>query len=63
MNAPNCGTCTHSQAYHDGDGGHVCRAWDPDQPDFFCACKGWTEPAFTATTLICDTTSVAVEPS
>ena len=36
-----CANCDHSPAYHDGDGGRPCRAWDPDRPDFKCACKGW----------------------
>ncbi len=44
-----CGACNHSPAYHDGDGGQKntprpCRAWNPDQADFFCACPGWTAP-------------------
>lgn len=36
-----CVHCGHSPAYHDGDGGHPCRAWNPDNPDFFCSCLGW----------------------
>jgi len=38
-----CASCTHSPAYHDGDGGRPCRAWDPDKPDNKCACKGWKD--------------------
>lgn len=37
-----CAGCNHAPAYHDGDGGRPCRAWNPDEPDHFCACKGWT---------------------
>ncbi len=39
-----CGACNHYPAYHDGDGGRPCRAWNPDQPDAKCACKGWEAP-------------------
>lgn len=44
-----CDACKHPPAYHDGDDGQKntprpCRAWDPDQPDYFCACPGWKEP-------------------
>ena len=41
MNLEECANCGHSKAYHDGDGGRPCRAWDPVQPDYKCACKGW----------------------
>lgn len=37
-----CGVCNHSQAYHDIPSG--CRAWNPDEADNFCACKGWEAP-------------------
>lgn len=60
-----CASCKHSPAYHDGEGGHVCRAWDPEEPNFFCACKGWKakpKPAPAPTTLICDSENVRVEP-
>lgn len=45
-----CAGCTHSPAYHDGDGGRPCRAWAPDESpdqttDNFCKCKGWQDQA------------------
>ncbi len=41
-----CGDCTHSAAYHDGDGGRICRAWAPNDEATtdVCPCKGWVEP-------------------
>ena len=39
-----CASCSHSAAYHDGDGGRACRAWNPDEDDNYCACKGWKKP-------------------
>ncbi len=39
-----CANCKHYPAYHDGDGGRPCRAWDPDVDDSKCACPGWTAP-------------------
>lgn len=42
--ASSCGGCNHSPAYHDGDGGRPCRAWNPDEADTFCACPGWSAP-------------------
>jgi hypothetical protein len=41
-----CENCGHGPAYHDGDGGHICRAWTDETPDFFCACPGWKLTAF-----------------
>jgi len=41
-----CADCKHSAAYHDGahgNPGRPCRAWDPESPDWFCACKGWKQ--------------------
>lgn len=43
-----CGACSHSPAYHDGDGGRPCRAFTDATDDLKCACKGWqksTPPA------------------
>lgn len=39
-----CASCKHYPAYHDKETGRPCRAWDPDQPDNLCACKGWKKP-------------------
>ncbi len=39
-----CAECSHSAAYHDGNGGRPCHAWNPDEDDNYCACKGWVKP-------------------
>ncbi len=40
-----CASCGHSAAYHDGDGGRVCRAWAPNDAATTdaCPCKGWEQ--------------------
>ena len=38
-----CADCNHSAAYHDGETRRPCRAWNPDEDDNICACKGWKE--------------------
>ncbi len=40
-----CGICKHYPAYHDGDGGRCCRAWNPDKPESKCDCPGWKSKA------------------
>lgn len=39
-----CGACGHYPAYHDGQGGRPCRAWNPDRNDWACACAVWKKP-------------------
>lgn len=42
LEARTCARCTHSRAYHDIPSG--CYAWNPDQPNYKCACVRWQDP-------------------
>lgn len=36
-----CADCNHAPAYHDGEGGRTCRAWNPDEVHNMCSCTEW----------------------
>lgn len=41
-----CINCNHYPAYHDGDGGRICRAFVDHTPDLKCSCNGWGEKPY-----------------
>lgn len=47
-----CSRCKHYPAYHDGDGGRPCRAWNPDNNDHKCVCVGWKKKPIATTVVV-----------
>lgn len=54
-----CKRCNHYPAYHDGQDGRPCRAWNDQTTDGKCACAGWVPKPTTPPSILSQT----AEPS